>query len=538
MTEISNIFQNSRYASNISYVTDFDAKGDGVTDDSVAIQEAIDSGAGRLMVPDGTFLASGLVLRDDLEMISQSPLAIIKLPDSTVDSIFTGVNVDNVKLTLNLDGNRANQATPGVAGLTALVHITGGTKVAVTNGHYFGSIDAGILIDDVDEVLVEGNFVNDITFHGIQVAGDCTNVIISNNHVKDITDGAGIIPMGNSTYVTVVGNIVEGVNGDSGDCITCYSDTNKYITIANNVCKDVEFGHGIHVGGEYVTVSGNIVDSPTNAGIFVNAQTIVSNHITVIGNTINDATTQANAFARDGIFINKVQNFTVSGNTVHNGQAIGVHLKEAAIGTVNGNSIRDSITNGIWSETEGERITYTGNTIKGTGSSGMLFDNEDQSVISDNIVEDYGTTDAGAFGLEITAGTLNKITGNYIRAGTSSLPAQPAGYSSAATNTMVKDNWFTDGSNQRIGAATAATTTTIPAEHDYISVSGTTTIDNIGDSTSYEGRIITLTFGASVTLRDGIGNLVLAGDFSATSDDILQLVLFNGSWAEISRSSN
>lgn len=82
----------------------------------------------------------------------------------------------------------------------------------------------------------------------------------------------------------------------------------------------------------------------------------------------------------------------------------------------------------------------------------------------------------------------------------------------------------------------SASTLTPPAGFRYFYVSGTTAINNI--QVSQRDRIITLIFNASVTLNDGVGNMKLNGNFAATADDSLTL-LFNGtSWIELSRSPN
>ena len=46
-------------------VKDFGATGDGTTDDTVAIQLALDSGAGTIVFPDGTYLVNPLTSRTD-----------------------------------------------------------------------------------------------------------------------------------------------------------------------------------------------------------------------------------------------------------------------------------------------------------------------------------------------------------------------------------------------------------------------------------------------------------------------------------------
>lgn len=518
-------------------IKQFGAVGNGVIDDTASVQNAINF-ASRLTIPDGTFLCAGAALKSNFQIVSSSPQAALKLPDSTYDSVLSGVSIDNVKVSVNIDGNRINQSIPGTGGLTAAIFINGGSNISIIGCNIFNSIDSGISVNDCDEVLIEQNFVQDNYWHGIQAAGTNTNVVINANHVKNITNAAGIIPMGDATYVTVSNNVIENIDGTGGDCITCYSDTNKHITVVGNICRDVEEGHGIHIGGEYLTVANNVISDIANACIFVRSQSITANHVVVSGNVCKNTTTGPSSFGRDGIFIDIVSNFSVTGNTIFDGQFTGIHLNQANIGSVTGNSVLSAVGYGLWSEISGDRVIISSNTIKDTGDSGMFLEGQTQSLIDGNLVEGYGLTEAGSFGIELAGGTLNKVINNYVRAGVSSLPTQPAGFSSAATQTKVKDNWFTDGTNERIGTAASATTTIIPAEYDFIQVTGGTTIDSIDQSTSYAGREITLRFAQAITISDGVGNLQLNGNFIADGNDVLKLVEFGSNWLEVSRSTN
>lgn len=74
-------------ASNGDYiVTDFGAKGDGVTLASKAINEAIDScvahGGGRVVVPAGTYLCGSIRLKSNVELHLQSGAKILAAPES------------------------------------------------------------------------------------------------------------------------------------------------------------------------------------------------------------------------------------------------------------------------------------------------------------------------------------------------------------------------------------------------------------------------------------------------------------------------
>ena len=86
MPEISRNRQNARYAEDAVSVKDFGAVGDGVTDDSSAIQDAIDSlgaNGGEIYVPEGRYVINtGItVLNTTLHLILYFilPLSAVKV---------------------------------------------------------------------------------------------------------------------------------------------------------------------------------------------------------------------------------------------------------------------------------------------------------------------------------------------------------------------------------------------------------------------------------------------------------------------------
>jgi hypothetical protein len=466
-------------------------------------------------------------------------LGKIRLRDGSDTPLISGTNIFTVVITGNfIDGNKANQTTPPAAiGDYPLINISGSERVTVKDCYIKNAADVSIEVNDTKQVRVIDNNINNSQSHGIVAAGNNELVLISSNTVKGITEGAGIIPMGNAVYTSVVNNIVEDVDGDSGDAITCYSDTGKFITIAGNVVKDVE-GHGIHTGGEYVTVTGNAIDSVTAAGIYIRSQSTTANYVSVTGNTVNADTIGVSTFARDGIYINNVETFAVTGNTIHNAQDHGIHLKQCAGGVVNGNSVTTSLNTGLYSEIDGIRNVYCNNVFRNINSTAMLFDQEDQGKINDNLIESWSVVDASGYGIDLT-GTLMSVENNSIRRGTGTVPAIGNSVSATVTLSKFKDNVISSGSTINKGSVASNTTTNLPHEYDYITISGTTQIDNMNTDT-YEGREVTLRCTSSgLTIKDGVGNLILNGDFvTSGSSSFIRLLFSGGSWFELTRSIN
>ena len=112
----------------------FGAKGDGVTDDTAAIQAMIDAGKGKtVMIPDGTFIHAGVLLSGaayngtTIVCYGELKLRARVGAETTVGGAFVGLMIkdcDNVTLYYRGHGNRTNQTDNehchlvGIAGAT------------------------------------------------------------------------------------------------------------------------------------------------------------------------------------------------------------------------------------------------------------------------------------------------------------------------------------------------------------------------------------------------------------------------------------
>lgn len=85
---------------------------------------------------------------------------------------------------------------------------------------------------------------------------------------------------------------------------------------------------------------------------------------------------------------------------------------------------------------------------------------------------------------------------------------------------------------------------TLGVHGNYFDITDTTTINHITKTDWQAGAVVVLQFDASVTVTHNAGSpagteasilLAGAGDFSATADDILQLVYDGTTWREVSR---
>ena len=96
-------------------IADYGAVGDGTTDDTTAIQNAITEAigtSGYLYVPAGTYIASTLTINNSLTVYGAGSLSVIKQKSSTADDLLkiTGTGNNVIIDNLTFDGNFAGQA--------------------------------------------------------------------------------------------------------------------------------------------------------------------------------------------------------------------------------------------------------------------------------------------------------------------------------------------------------------------------------------------------------------------------------------------
>ncbi len=100
-------------------VKDFGAKGDGVTDDTAAIQDALNTG-GDVYIPEGVYIVTSLLLTDGNTVHGDGEKSILKRKDNhqitqqqCIDdygldsSVLSGIKVSNIELrNFTVDGNQ------------------------------------------------------------------------------------------------------------------------------------------------------------------------------------------------------------------------------------------------------------------------------------------------------------------------------------------------------------------------------------------------------------------------------------------------
>lgn len=344
----------------------FGAVGDGVTDDTTAIQNALNAvpaGGGTVYFPPGTYLISSALAASVsgttvlgagwgasiiLGSVNQADAAILRWGGAAPAANLSNMAVLNIQL--------KGQWSTGSPGLLAHPSSGGHTidHVMVSGCRFFNTsqgVCTGVLFlqpGDNDLWCVDNYLEN---CGGFQFSA-CNDVVVSRNHGRNIFDvfisiGAngstraaraviadnkmyrdsqanpqgGSIEVGGADDVTVSGNVVIGAYGPG---INCWNQTGtqypSHLAITGNICAQngnnaASVGGGIRVLGGYdVTISGNTCYNNNGDGIAVqNDGTQICTHVTITGNTCTNNGVAGGQVAR-GIYVSTTTNGIVSGN--------------------------------------------------------------------------------------------------------------------------------------------------------------------------------------------------------------------------------
>ncbi|MDP1832129.1 MAG: right-handed parallel beta-helix repeat-containing protein [Geothrix sp.] len=338
----------------------FGAKGDGVTDDTKAIQKAVDAVGGKggtVQVPDGIYLVNalaqsgrnGIVLRNNMTL-RLSGGAVLKVIPNSAQS-YTLLAVTSV----------------------SHVNIVGGTLEGDRSTHIgtAGEGGMGIQIQDSQHIVVQGVLARECRSDGFYITNTNTDVTfcrVGADHNRrqgmSIVGGTGIL-VKDSTFSNTGGILPEyGIDIEPNP-----GETVSHITISG------------------CTFTGNAGGGLAAGPAFVNRASAFVTQLLITGNT----------FAGNG----------VGGINPSDGVGVGVSACDGT--TVSNNIVSTTAGNGIVLRSQATHTTVSGNTATQNSVDGIYLEDCAGSVVSSNTA-----TGNGGYGIHNVAGSGATLSGNTV----------------------------------------------------------------------------------------------------------------------------
>lgn len=341
-------------------VKDFGAVGDGVTDDTDAIQLAIDSGAGCLFFPDGVYLVTTLNPVSYQAWVGAGRAATVltwaqaNIPTLNYNMVQTTGDINHFHvLNMTLRGSRPFQTTQSFTGQDmGCFHMRAGS---VTNF----SLRNCVVAEFGDQVNVGGFGVLLGATSGTGHVID--GIVVADCLFENISNVPGVYINGDGSFHTTLSRITIERNQFTADITT--SDQNCIYIL----------GSSTNVGTDVLVDSNRFtINYPIDCAIelnWISGFQVIHNTITAFG-----AGTCTPVLIRDGCNLG-----TVSGN----------QIQDKGTGTVGGSAISlVRFTTGTDTQTN---ISVLGNIIQGwgTGSQGRAINigaGSSQIICSDNMI--------------------------------------------------------------------------------------------------------------------------------------------------------
>ena len=379
-------------------VLDYGIKGDGVTDDTNAIQTLLRdaSGKGPVYFPAGTYMVrtneilSGNVNKRGIHIPSDSELILDQ--NATIQAITNADDVYNIMCVyrtsnVTIRGGKFNGDAPGHAGgLTKNgigLRIQNGTNVTVYDTIFSNTITDGvaILYDDGDPAQPTSTNVW------------LYNVTATDNYRNGVSviacNGGGIF---GGTFSGANLSAIDIEPNGLGGFVLAPSEVKNY-TVSGTVCKDSNTG---------IVMYGNNTQ-PTQG---------IVNGVSLTDNSIENC-------SESGIYIFQSKNVIVANNKIDTSGSIGSIVVDSSKRiVVSNNEIRNSLSFGIRVMTATsaffvDDVVISGNTVSASSGAGLYVDGNFRP-FSNIVITDNSITNNGNAGMNLNYITRGLVSGNVV----------------------------------------------------------------------------------------------------------------------------
>ncbi|MBW5448370.1 hypothetical protein GE107_20205 [Cohnella sp. CFH 77786] len=333
--------------------TDFGAVGDGSTDDTAAVRnaigEAIRMGGATVYVPHGTYKISGIEVTGSFSLVGDGESSVLFSDDRTRSVLKINNAAGSVWRSFKIKSTAAGDYTkrnPLLNGLF-LFRVERCTADELFVENTYG---AGILVSGCTGSSIERCSVRNTLADGIHVTGRSKDCIIARNTLTD--------------------------TGDDGIAVVSYqSDQDlceRILITGNHVVRS--WSRGIaHIGGRSVTISDNLIQATAVTGILVEEDTNYSTYQSY------DTIIHHNQIVQAGTYVTPRP---ITGNR------FGVEIASGAIGVrVDGNTVKESQTIGLAVTGGTSGVEIRGNRIFLNRGSGVQLSDTDKILFFGNTVE-------------------------------------------------------------------------------------------------------------------------------------------------------